>query len=213
MARRRVRFSDSDQAVLAEILRWRRDVRRFRTEPLRAAEIAALQASLRLAPSVGNSRPWRVISVESAAARAGVVASFEAESAAAALAYDDETAAAYRRLKLAGLREAPTQLAFFTDLDPEEGRGLGRRSMPETLAYSTVTAIHTLWLTARALNIGVGWVSILDPETVARLLDAPARWRLTAYLCLGYPEEEHATPELVREGWQENTDRAGWLRR
>lgn len=205
-----MRFSASDQATLAEILRWRRDVRRFRPDPLPEAALAALRACLAHAPSVGNSRPWRVVSVESAAAREGVIESFEAANAAAAAAYDDETAAAYRRLKLAGLREAPTQLAFFTDLEPAEGRGLGRRTMPETLAYSTVMAVHTLWLTARARDIGVGWVSILDPQAVSRLLGAPPEWRLTAYLCLGYPEAPSDRPELAREGWQANTDNAGW---
>jgi 5,6-dimethylbenzimidazole synthase len=74
--------------------------------------------------------------------------------------------------------------------------------MPETLAYSTVMAVHTLWLAARAEGIGVGWISILEPEAIARALDVPPGWRLVAYLCVGYPAEDHPAPELARSGWE-----------
>ena len=67
-------------------------------------------------------------------------------------------------------------------------------------------AVHTLWLAARAHNLGVGWVSILDPGEVARTLDVPDDWSLVAYLCLGYPQEEHQDPELARHGWEERQD-------
>jgi 5,6-dimethylbenzimidazole synthase len=75
--------------------------------------------------------------------------------------------------------------------------------MPEMLPYSVVAAVNTLWLAARAAGVGVGWVSILHPEKVSAFLDVPADWRLVAYLCLGFPEEEHRDPELVRAGWQD----------
>ena len=74
--------------------------------------------------------------------------------------------------------------------------------MPEMLAYSTVTAIYTFWLAARAEGIGAGWVSILEPEVVLHALSLPESWRLVAYLCVGYPEDESASPELLRLGWE-----------
>jgi len=74
--------------------------------------------------------------------------------------------------------------------------------MPETLAYSTVSMVHTFWLAARTEGVGVGWVSILDPETVCQILQVDAAWRLVAYLCVGFPEEEHIDPELERARWQ-----------
>ena len=74
--------------------------------------------------------------------------------------------------------------------------------MHETLAYSTVSMIHTFWLAARAVGIGVGWVSILDPKIVSNILQVDESWRLVAYLCVGYPEEEHMDPELERARWQ-----------
>ena len=67
-------------------------------------------------------------------------------------------------------------------------------------------AIHTLWLAARAENVGLGWVSILDPVEVAGILDAPATWSLTGYLCLGTPAQDAGTPLLHETGWQENTE-------
>jgi 5,6-dimethylbenzimidazole synthase len=80
--------------------------------------------------------------------------------------------------------------------------------MPETLRYSVVTAVYTLWLAARARGIGVGWVSILDPEAVGAALEVPGSWSLVAYLCVGYPREEHRDLELARHGWEARADTA-----
>ena len=129
----------------------------------------------------------------------------------AAMTYDARQAE-YRRLTLAGLETAPLQLAVFTVADPAEGDHLGRRTMPQTLEQSTAMAIHTLWLAARAENIGLGMVSILDPEAMERLFAVPADWSFSAYLCLGYPREHDDLPLLHRAGWQENTA-AVWERR
>ncbi len=74
--------------------------------------------------------------------------------------------------------------------------------MPETLAYSAVIAVHTLWLAARSIGVGLGWVSILAPGEMAALLDVPASWRFLAYLCIGYPEAESDVPELERAAWE-----------
>jgi len=195
-------FSREFQREFEALLKWRRDVRRFRIDPLPEGMLEHLLGLADLAPSVGNSQPWRIVIVESAGKRAEVVASFETENETAARRYDRDKALEYRRLKLAGLKEAPVHLAVFCDDDPGQGHGLGRMTMPETVAYSTVSMIHTFWLAARAEGVGVGWVSILDPEAVRRVLQVDAGWRLVAYLCVGFPEDEHPDPELERAGWQ-----------
>jgi len=187
---------------LLQLFAWRRDVRRFRADPVPPALLDELLAVTDLAPSVGNSQPWRFVLVASEAARAGLRAEFERCNAAALASYAGERAALYARLKLEGLRSAPVQLAVFVDEATAQGAGLGQATMPETRAFSSVTAIHTLWLAARAFGLGLGWVSILDPVQVARLLAVPAGWRLVAHLCIGWPEEEHCDPELQRHGWQ-----------
>ena len=196
---------------LAELFAWRRDVRRFRPDPVDEAVLRACLDWASLAPSVGNSQPWRFVRVADAARRAAVAASFERCNAAACASYAGERRDLYARLKLEGLREAPVHLAAFCDEATEAGRGLGRSTMPEMLRYSVVTAVHAFWLAARAHGLGVGWVSILEPEAVTRLLDVPPAWRLVAYLCVGLPVEEHRDPELARHGWQQRDEGADRL--
>ncbi len=197
-----VSFDAEFRQTLASLFAWRRDVRRFRTDPV---DEALLRRCLDLAcfsPSVGNSQPWRFVRVTDPARRADVIASFERCNAAAAEAYDAAQREAYVRLKLAGLREAPVHLAVFCDEATATGHGLGRATMPEMLRYSVVAAVQTFWLAARAHGLGVGWVSILEPGTVCETLEVPCAWSLVAYLCVGFPVEEHEDPELVRHGWQ-----------
>ena len=187
---------------LRDLLAWRRDVRRFRADPVPEAELEVLLDLACLAPSVGNSQPWRFVRVDDPARRAAVIANFERCNAEALADYAGARRRLYAGLKLSGLREAPLHLAVFADESTGSGAGLGRRTMPETLRYSAVLAVHTLWLAARARGLGLGWVSILDPAALAACLEVPAGWRFIAYLCLGYPVEEHADPELERHGWQ-----------
>ena len=155
------------------------------------------------APSVGLSQPWRFVKVETAARRLSVWQSFSRANARALDGYEGDQRAAYANLKLAGLTEAPVHLAVFSDEATATGSGLGAQTMPEMRCYSVVAAIQTLWLAARAEGLGVGWVSILEPQEIARVLDVPASWKLVAYLCLGWPAEEHLDPELERYRWEQ----------
>ncbi len=195
-------FGPAFQAELDVLFRWRRDVRRFRRDALPDGLLDRLLATANAAPSVGLSQPWRFVTVDDPARRVAVRADFEACNAAALATQDGTRAANYARLKLAGLEQAPCHVAVFVEPDPAQGHGLGRRTMPESVAYSAVIAVHTLWLAARAHGIGLGWVSILDPSRIREVLEIPETWQLVAYLCVGYPEIEAITPELEREGWE-----------
>lgn len=207
-----MRFEQKDWNTLCQIMAWRRDVRGFRGEPVAEELLATLEAAIDYAPSVGNSRPWRILRITSPERRATVADHFEKTNRRAGEIYDERTRNDYIALKLAGLREAPVHLAFFTEQEPAEGRGLGRQTMPETLRYSTVMAIHTLWLAARVHNIGLGWVSILEPDVLSRLLEVPENWDFTAYLCLGHPANFDDQPELHRADWQRNVE-SQWFER
>ena len=198
-------FDDAFRAKLAALIAWRRDVRRFSDRPVSQALIDGLLDIAQLSPSVGNSQPWRWVQVDSSAKRNEIRANFAACNAAACQAQPDARAGAYASLKLEGLDRAPLQFAVFCDQATEQGYGLGRHTMPEMLEYSTVLMISTFWLAARAAGLGVGWVSILDPREVGRILEAPPSWKLVAYLCVGWPETEHLDPELERHGWQSRT--------
>lgn len=199
-------FSPAFLEQLDDLLIWRRDVRHFDARPLEAGLLDNLLDRASLAPSVGNSQPWRFVQVISPERRAAITAHVEAENARAAALYRDEARAAYDMLKLHGLEQAPEHVAVFCDPAPQEGHGLGRQTMPETLAYSAVLAIHTLWLAARARGVGLGWVSILEPAEIAQMLDVPPHWTFIGYLCLGYPQETHDVPDLERSGWQARID-------
>jgi 5,6-dimethylbenzimidazole synthase len=195
-------FDDAFLTGFQTLLAWRRDVRRFDPRALPDGLLETLLAQAHMSPSVGNSQPWRFVLVDDPARREAVRGSFLAANADALASYDGERAELYARLKLEGLTVAPVQLAVFCDEGTDQGEGLGRRTMPEMLAYSCVCAVNTLWLATRARGIGLGWVSIIDPAEVAQALDVPGSWRLIAYLCIGYPQEEHDDPELERAGWQ-----------
>ena len=85
--------------------------------------------------------------------------------------------------------------------------------MPEMAEYSVVTAVHTIWLAARAEGLGMGWVSILEPAGIAAVLDVPISWRLIGYFCMGYPSEEDPVPALERAGWETRRAPASFILR
>ncbi len=199
-------FDEAFRARFRDLVLWRRDVRRFKPDPVAPERIDALLEIASHAPSVGLSQPWRFVHVVSPDKRAAVVASFTDANEKALQGYAGEQQAIYAGLKLAGLKEAPIHLAIFSDDATHTGSGLGQQTMPETLHYSVVAAVQTLWLAARADGIGMGWVSILDPVAVTRVLDVPSGWSLVAYLCLGVPAEEHLDPELERHHWESRTN-------
>ena len=194
-------FSTDFQTDLHDLMRWRRDVRRFRPDPVDEAVLRTCLDTFPLAPSVGLSEPWRVIRVASAAARAAALSNFEAANARALAGYSGEQARLYADLKLSGLHEAPVQLAVFCDDDTPKGAGLGAATMPEMRRYSVVGAVTQFWLAARAQGLGVGWVSILDPDQLCNDLNIDRDWQLVAYLCVGWPEATSLTPELESAGW------------
>ncbi len=199
-------FTDDFRTQFNLLMRLRRDVRRFRTNQVDEAVLTRCLDAFRLAPSVGLSEPWRVIRVESEAARAAALKNFMTANAEALDGYSGEKAQLYSGLKLSGMREAPIQLAVFCDDATDKGQGLGAGTMPEMRRYSVVSAITLFWLALRAEGLGLGWVSILDPNQMARDLDVPEDWRLIGYFCLGYPEELSDTPELELAGWENRTD-------
>jgi 5,6-dimethylbenzimidazole synthase len=171
------------------LLRWRRDVRHFSRRTVAEEDMRAMLACTSFAPSVGNAQPWRFVRLRSPGIRDTLAAHVDGQNARGAERYAGQARFDhYVSLKLHGLREA--------------GHGLGIATMPEMLRYSCVLAIHTLWLAARLRGIGLGWVSILDPQTVHAMLDVPAEWSMVALLCIGYPAEDSDTPELERRRWQ-----------
>lgn len=194
--------SEAFAASFRDLLHWRRDVRRFRPDPVAPALVTRLLEAAILAPSVGLSQPWRFLLVESPDRREAIGREFAFCNDQAAMIYTDARAERYRALKLEGLAEAPVHLAVCVADQPKTGHGLGRQTQPETLRDSVVCAIHTLWLAARIEGLGVGWISILRPPIVHDILDIPPGCMLVAYLAIGWPLVSADTPELARERWE-----------
>lgn len=194
-------FTEEEQVLLEEILAHRRDVRgnRFLDTPITEDAInRVLQAAL-AAPSVGFSQPWEFVLIRDPQTKIAIKNTFSEETAKAANLFADEKQKEYIRLKLEGIIESPLNMAVF--YKPKEGPVLGQTSMPNMGKYSVVCAIQNMWLMARSLNIGMGWVSILDPEKVKKVLNAPEENQLIGYLCFGYTDMFYNQPELEIKKW------------
>jgi 5,6-dimethylbenzimidazole synthase len=200
-------FTEAEASVLRDIICNRRDVRgnRFLDRPVEEAELQQLLDAALYAPSVGFSQPWQFVLIRDMAIKRQVKESFAAENEKAVPVFETQKRPAYTLLKLEGVMEAPLNIAVF--YTPSVGPVLGQTSMEEAGLYSVVCAIQNMWLMARALNIGIGWVSILDPEKVKRIVKAPAENKLVAYLCVGYTDGFYTQPELELLEWEKRKPR------
>jgi 5,6-dimethylbenzimidazole synthase len=206
-------FCDRELEGVYRAIRERRDVRSgFLPEALADEVLLRLLGAAHNAPSVGLMQPWRFIVIRSPRVRGAVRDIFSQAHQLAADSYEGERGELYRGLKLEGILEAPQNLCIACDPVSERGHRLGRQSMPETAIYSAVCAVQNLWLAARAEGIGVGWVSILDPEALKTLLGIPPHMVLVAYLCLGYVDGFEARPQLERLGWEQRIPLADVIR-
>ena len=177
-------FDKTFRATFRDLVLWRRDVRRFRADPVDEKLLDDLIEIATHAPSVGLSQPWRFVKVKSPERRRAVWESFAKVNERALQGYDGEQRATYMTLKLAGLKEAPIHLAVFSDESTTTGGGLGRQTMPETLRYSVVAAVQTMWLAARACALTAcsgrpaarSWVTSFT--TPASCRSATSRWSI-----------------------------------
>ncbi|VAV99294.1 Cobalamin biosynthesis protein BluB @ 5,6-dimethylbenzimidazole synthase, flavin destructase family [hydrothermal vent metagenome] len=190
----------------ARLLQWRRDVRHFDRRPIDEHILMSCLQQAVIGPSVGNAQPWRMIRVRDEGLRRKIYDNFKAANADELTHYEGQQGASYATLKLSGLDDAPVQISVFVDNATTAGHGLGARTMPETLAYSVVCMMHSLWLLLRSHGIGLGWVSILNPDDLCRDLAVPPGWKFIGHLCIGLPMQISETPELVASGWQERLD-------
>jgi 5,6-dimethylbenzimidazole synthase len=199
-------FDEGERRAVYRAIRERRDVRRgFLPEPMPDELLNRLLEAAHNAPSVGLMQPWRFIVVRDLAVRQAIHNIFLDANQQALAEYEGERQKSYAGIKLEGILEAPQNLCIVCDTQSSQGHQLGRRTMPETTLYSTVCAIQNLWLAARAEGIGVGWVSILEPNLLRGALKIPGHITPVAYLCLGYVDAFATEPDLERIGWEKRT--------
>ncbi len=199
----RTLFAEEEKRGLYRAIYERRDVRaQFLPDPIPLDVLARVLDAAHHAPSVGFMQPWDFIVIQDLNIRRAIHRNFEDANREAASIYTDDRRESYRRMKLAGILDAPINICVTCDHDRATGHGLGRQTDPATDVYSTVCAVQNLWLAARAESLGVGWVSILDLPSVKTILKIPERISLVAYLCIGYVSEFRESPDLEQNGWE-----------
>lgn len=194
-------FDDGERDAIYRVIAARRDMRHFKSDPIDSAILARLLAAAHQAPSVGLMQPWRFIRITERALREQIHALVERERIATARALDQREDE-FLRLKVEGIRDC-AELIVVALMDQREPHIFGRRTLPQMDIASVACAIQNLWLAARAENLGMGWVSLFEPQALADLLHIPAGAEAIAILCLGHVDEFYPAPMLQLEHWRE----------
>jgi 5,6-dimethylbenzimidazole synthase len=192
-------FSTEEIAAVYKAIAERRDIRHFLPDPIAPELFERLLNAAHAAPSVGFMQPWRFIRISDSNLRAKIYRLVEEERINTAQALD-EREDEFMRLKVEGVRECG-ELLVVALMDRREEHIFGRRTLPEMDLASVACAIQNMWLAARAEGIGMGWVSLFDPEQLRLLLGMPAGAKPIAILCLGHVEAFYPKPMLELEGW------------
>ncbi len=195
-----MKFTEKDTEKLLSIMKSRRDVRgnQFIDKKIEYEKLELILKAGITAPSVGYSQPWKFIIIENREIKENILADFKKENKKAKKIFQNNPL--YKKLKLEGILEAPINIAVL--YEPKEKDVLGMTSMNKMGEYSVVCAIQNMWLMARTLNIGMGWVSILDENKVLKILNAKSDTKLIAYLCVGYVKNFYKESELKILGWE-----------
>ena len=194
-------YNAIERAAIYRVIHERRDMRHFLSEPIAEDVLLRLLEAAHHAPSVGFMQPWRFLRVTDMELRKQIHALVEEERVATAKALaerEDE----FMALKVEGILEcAEVWVAALSD--GREQFVFGRRTLPEMDVASLSCAIQNLWLAARAEGIGMGWVSMFEPEALKSLLKMPEDSQPLAVLCLGYVPEFYEQPMLAQQGWRQ----------
>ena len=194
------KFSKKEIKVLKKIMLSRRDVRgnRFIDKKIKKEVLEEILAAANCAPSVGFSQPWKFLIVKDKEKRQKIYEDFVKENNKAKKIFEEKEL--YKELKLEGIKESYINIAVL--YKKPTGEILGQTTQKKMGEYSVVCAIENLWLMARALGVGVGWVSILKPKRIKKILGISKEYKLIGYLTLGYVDEFLDKPELETLGWE-----------
>jgi len=192
-------FSEAQREGVYRAIAERRDMRHFAGGSVEPAVLRRLLEAAHQAPSVGLMQPWRFIRISDRLLRKHIQQLVEAERVRTAQALG-ERSDEFMKLKVEGINDCAEVLVAAL-MDGRERHIFGRRTLPEMDLASLSCAIQNLWLAARSEGLGMGWVSLFDPQALADLLGLPAGAKPVAVLCLGPVTEFYPAPMLALEGW------------
>ena len=197
-------FDAQEQTILKNIIEHRRDIRgnRFLNKEIEPDILNELLNSAIHAPSVGFSQPWEFVLIKDLEKRDSIYQEFKKQNEKAKEIFKEKEL--YKDLKLEGIKESYLNIAVLYK-KPNKAV-LGQTVQKKMGEYSVVCAIQNMWLTARAYNIGIGWVSILRPKKIKEILNIQKEYKLVGYLCVGYVENFTDIPELEIIGWDKKRD-------
>lgn len=198
-------FTNDDATKLLEIIKSRRDVRgnHFISKPVEDEKLSLILEAGLSAPSVGYSQPWEFVVITNKDIKQKVIKNFQKENEKAKEIFKDKEL--YKNLKLEGIEKTPINIAIIYNKPNKDI--LGMTSMQKMGEYSVVCAVQNMWLMARALNIGIGWVSILDEKQLLKDINKDENSTLVAYLCVGYVDTFLKEPELKTLGWEDKKEK------
>jgi 5,6-dimethylbenzimidazole synthase len=202
-------FTEIEKEIFYKIILSRRDVRRnFIRKKISNRVLLRILTAAHHAPSVGYSQPWNFILIRDRNSRLNIKESFSKErlKSIELLAKDKERKRKYLDLKLEGILESSLNICVTYDRKRFGPYVIGRMTIKEAGVYSVCCAIQNLWLAARAENIGVGWVSIINNKDLKRILKLPSTVKPIAYLCLGYVKKFEGEPDLQSQNWLSRLD-------
>lgn len=194
-------FPDDARHALNEIIGSRRDIRRYRPDPVPEQTLRTVLEAGHRAPSVGHSQPWRFIVVTKPEVRERAARMADEQRLRQAAQMEPDSARRLLDLQLEGIREAPYGIVVACDRRTPAAGVLGRATFPDADLWSCACAIQNMWLAARAEGLGMGWVTLFDPEELHELLGIPEGVVTLGWLCLGWPDERPPEPGLERAGW------------
>lgn len=193
------KFSTEEIATVYKVIRERRDMRHFLSTPLEEGQLERLIQAAHMGPSVGLMQPWRFMRITDAKLRTTIHQHVEEERIATANALGKRSSE-FMRLKVEGILSCAEVLVVGLT-EHREKYIFGRRTMPEMDLASASCAIQNMWLAARAEGIGLGWVSLFDPEKLRNLCQMPEGSQPIAILCLGHVKDFYTAPMLEIEEW------------
>ena len=198
-----MRFSKKQSKILNDIILHRRDVRgnNFLSKKIKRKKLDKILHAGLHAPSVGFSQPWKFVVIEDEGTKAKVYKNFKKSYEKSKKHFKGTI---YDTLKLEGIKETPVNIAVF--YKKPQKKVLGQTAKKKMGEYSVVCAIQNMWLMARSLNIGIGWVSIIDHKKARKMTGLPKEYKLVAYLCVGYTKKFLETPELETLKWEKKKE-------